>query len=63
VQLRQPPPWRLFLDFMALRFLDTKAHCSSNWTSRVQGGKRHQFVVGDFVRDGIPTWPCAAPTD
>jgi hypothetical protein len=26
-------------------FLATKAHFSSNWTSRVLGGKSHQFVV------------------
>jgi hypothetical protein len=26
-------------------FLATKAHFSSNWTSRVRGGKRDQFVV------------------
>src|SRR3954471_11112187 len=26
-------------------FLATKAHFSSNWTSRVRGGKRHQLVV------------------
>jgi hypothetical protein len=26
-------------------FLATKAHFSSNWTSRVRGGKRDQLVV------------------
>src|SRR4051794_6864802 len=26
-------------------FLPTKAHFSSNWTSRVRGGKSHQLVV------------------
>src|SRR5256885_896680 len=26
-------------------FLPTKAHFSSNWTSRVRGGKGHQLVV------------------
>jgi len=28
-----------------LSFLATKAHFSSNWTSRVLGGKGHEFVV------------------
>src|SRR3954470_20887447 len=27
-------------------FLATKAHFSSNWTSVVRGGKRHEVVVG-----------------
>jgi hypothetical protein len=29
-------------------FLATKAHFSSNWTSVVRGGNRHEFVVGGF---------------
>jgi hypothetical protein len=32
-------------------FLPTKAHFSSNWTSRVQGGKGHPLVVGGL---GVP---------
>ena len=44
-------------------FLATKFHFSSNWTSRVLGGKRHEFVVAVFgllageaevARDGVP---------
>src|ERR1019366_3109897 len=44
-------------------FLPTKFHFSSNWTSRVRGGKSHEFVVevlglatreGDVAGYGIP---------
>src|ERR1019366_10743395 len=44
-------------------FLPTKFHFSSNWTSRVSGGKSHEFVVvklglvagkGEVAGDGIP---------
>src|SRR3954447_21223329 len=44
-------------------FLATKFHFSSNWTSRVRGGKIHEFVVevlglvageGEEARDGVP---------
>jgi len=37
-------------------FLATKAHFSSNWTSVVRGGNRHEFVVGvPGVRPGEAT--------
>jgi hypothetical protein len=32
-------------------FLATKAHFSSSWTSRVEGGKGHQLVVGGLRVD------------
>src|SRR3954469_13719401 len=44
-------------------FLATKFHFSSNWASRVLGGKSHEFVVeefglvagfGEVARDGVP---------
>src|SRR3954452_16308537 len=44
-------------------FLATKFHFSSNWTSRVRGGKIHEFIVevlglvagfGEEARDGVP---------
>src|SRR3954469_14891849 len=44
-------------------FLATKFHFSSNWTSRVRGGKIHELVVeafglvageGEEARDGVP---------
>src|SRR3954468_10048317 len=44
-------------------FLATKFHFSSNWTSRVRGGKSHEFVVvefglvagaGEVAGDGVP---------
>src|SRR5262245_36224076 len=44
-------------------FLPTKFHFSSNWTSRVRGGKSHELVVevlglgagfGEEARDGVP---------
>src|SRR4051794_31830424 len=50
-------------------FLPTKPHFSSNWTSRVAGGKSHEFVMvqlglvageGDVAGDGVPGDPCEA---
>src|SRR5262245_46311940 len=47
-------------------FLATKLHFSSNWTSRVAGGKGHQLVVqalglvagqGEVAADGVPRDP------
>src|ERR1019366_6881636 len=44
-------------------FLPMKFHFSSNWTSRVSGGKSHEFVVvklglvageGEVAGDGVP---------
>jgi hypothetical protein len=40
-------------------FLPTKAHFSSNWTSRVRGGKSHEFVVAvESVLSGHPSQSC-----
>src|SRR5712691_12484407 len=50
-------------------FLATKFHFSSNWTSRLRGGKSHEFVVkvlglvagfGEVARNGVPGDPCEA---
>src|SRR5205814_8273460 len=47
-------------------FLAMKLHFSSNWTSRVRGGKSHELVVevlglaageGDVSGDGVPGDP------
>src|SRR5262249_18618371 len=41
-------------------FLATTAHFSSNWASRVCGGKRHELVVGVA---GVPAGPSAQAAD
>src|SRR3954447_4960056 len=44
----QQSPWRASLGSSGLQcfcFLPTKDHFSSNWTSWVEGGKGHEFVV------------------
>src|SRR6202142_1863602 len=44
----QLSPWWASAGFsgsQCFSFLPTKAHLSSNWTSRVWGGKSHEFVV------------------
>jgi hypothetical protein len=43
-----------------LCFLETKAHFSSNWTSRVSGGKSHDLVVGIL---GVPSGQQGQPGD
>ena len=40
-------------------FLPTNAHFSSNWTSRVSGGKGHQLVVGVLGVLDRPAGPAA----
>jgi hypothetical protein len=51
-------------------FLATKAHSSSNWTSRVRGGKGHQIVVESpgvlagqpaVAADGVAVHPAQPP--
>jgi hypothetical protein len=40
--------------------LATNDHISSNWISRVSGGKSHEFVVGG---SGVPTFEASQPHD
>src|SRR5262245_21886462 len=54
-------PGSVFFSFLAMKF-----HFSSNWTSRLRGGKSHELVVeefglvagpGEVARDGVPGDP------